>query len=107
VRCINTVAAVNEGGLETVKFVDQDAVVSIMAKEGGYPTPRLKVSRQAHTNVLQRRPKRSTNLSKTSGPASPKRRWIFLAATARSFQGRILRDSWFYLRISRSSPCTC
>jgi protein transport protein SEC24 len=28
------VAAVNEGGLETMKFVDQDAVVSIIAKEG-------------------------------------------------------------------------
>ena len=34
VRCINTVAAVNEGGLETMKYIDQDAVVSIMAKEG-------------------------------------------------------------------------
>jgi protein transport protein SEC24 len=34
VRCINVVAAVNEGGLETMKFVDQDAVVSIIAKEG-------------------------------------------------------------------------
>ncbi|KAH2253169.1 hypothetical protein KXW72_003470 [Aspergillus fumigatus] len=38
VRCINTVAAVNEGGLETMKFVDQDAVVSIMAKEAAAKT---------------------------------------------------------------------
>ena len=34
VRCINVVAAVNDGGLETMKFVDQDAVVNIIAKEG-------------------------------------------------------------------------
>lgn len=34
VRCINVVAAVNEGGMETMKYVDQDAVVSIIAKEG-------------------------------------------------------------------------
>ncbi|KAB8228334.1 Sec23/Sec24 family protein [Aspergillus alliaceus] len=38
VRCINVVAAVNEGGLETMKFVDQDAVVSIMAKEAAAKT---------------------------------------------------------------------
>lgn len=34
VRCINVVAAVNEGGMETMKFVDQDAVVAVIAKEG-------------------------------------------------------------------------
>lgn len=34
VRCINVVAAVNEGGMETMKFIDQDAVVAIIAKEG-------------------------------------------------------------------------
>lgn len=34
VRCINVVAAVNDGGLETMKFIDQDAVVAIVAKEG-------------------------------------------------------------------------
>lgn len=34
VRCINVVAAVNEGGMETMKYVDQDAVVSVIAKEG-------------------------------------------------------------------------
>ena len=34
VRCINTVAAVNEGGMETMKFVDQDAVVAMVAKDG-------------------------------------------------------------------------
>ncbi len=41
VRCINMVAAVNEGGLETMKFVDQDAVVSIIAKEGTLILPPL------------------------------------------------------------------
>lgn len=34
VRCINIVAAVNDGGIETMKAVDQDAVVAIMAKQG-------------------------------------------------------------------------
>lgn len=38
VRCINVVAAVNEGGLETMKFVDQDAVVSMIAKEAASKT---------------------------------------------------------------------
>ena len=38
VRCINSVAAVNEGGMETMKFVDQDAVVSMVAKEGMFTT---------------------------------------------------------------------
>ncbi|KAL4810068.1 hypothetical protein BDV18DRAFT_52566 [Aspergillus unguis] len=38
VRCINIVAAVNEGGLDTMKFVDQDAVVSIIAKEAAAKT---------------------------------------------------------------------
>ncbi|RMJ24118.1 Sec23 Sec24 family protein [Aspergillus sp. HF37] len=33
VRCINVVAAVNEGGMETMKFIDQDSVVNIIAKE--------------------------------------------------------------------------
>lgn len=36
VRCINIVAAVNDGGLETMRFVDQDAVVAIIAKEGRF-----------------------------------------------------------------------
>ena len=34
VRCVNVVAAVNEGGMDTMKFIDQDAVVNIIAKEG-------------------------------------------------------------------------
>ena len=37
VRCINIVAAVNEGGLDTMKYIDQDAVVSLIAKEGMLP----------------------------------------------------------------------
>ncbi|KAF7713039.1 Sec23/24 family protein [Penicillium ucsense] len=38
VRCINVVAAVNEGGMETMKFVDQDAIVSVIAKEAASKT---------------------------------------------------------------------
>lgn len=34
VRCTNTVASVSEGAIETMRFVDQDAVVNIIAKEG-------------------------------------------------------------------------
>ena len=34
VRCTNTVASVSEGGNEFVRFIDQDAVVSMIAKEG-------------------------------------------------------------------------
>ncbi|KAJ5103716.1 hypothetical protein N7532_004245 [Penicillium argentinense] len=38
VRCINVVAAVNEGGMETMKYVDQDAVVAVIAKEAASKT---------------------------------------------------------------------
>ena len=34
VRCTNTVAGVSEGAMDSMRFVDQDAVVSIIAKEG-------------------------------------------------------------------------
>lgn len=34
VRCTNTVASVNEGGSESMRFIDQDAVVTMIAKEG-------------------------------------------------------------------------
>ncbi|KAJ5174841.1 uncharacterized protein N7482_000718 [Penicillium canariense] len=38
VRCINVVAAVNDGGMETMKYVDQDAIVAIIAKEAASKT---------------------------------------------------------------------
>ncbi|CAI7609286.1 unnamed protein product [Penicillium pancosmium] len=38
VRCINVVAAVNEGAMETMKYVDQDAVVAVIAKEAASKT---------------------------------------------------------------------
>ncbi len=34
VRCTNTIASVSEGAMESMKYVDQDAVVDIIAKEG-------------------------------------------------------------------------
>lgn len=34
VRCINIVAAVNSGGMDTMRSLDQDAIVNIIAKEG-------------------------------------------------------------------------
>lgn len=37
VRCTNTVASVSEGAMESMKYVDQDAVVNIIAKEGRLP----------------------------------------------------------------------
>ncbi|KAL2381532.1 hypothetical protein RJZ90_003886 [Blastomyces dermatitidis] len=39
VRCINIVAAVNEGGMETMKAIDQDAVVNIVTKEAASKVP--------------------------------------------------------------------
>jgi len=36
VRCINVVAAANEGGMDTMKSIDQDAVISLVAKEGKF-----------------------------------------------------------------------
>ncbi|KAJ5095581.1 hypothetical protein NUU61_004937 [Penicillium alfredii] len=38
VRCINIVAAVNEGAMDTMKGVDQDAVVAVIAKEAASKT---------------------------------------------------------------------
>lgn len=40
VRCSNTVASVSDGATECMRFVDQDAVVNIIAKEGQWPSPR-------------------------------------------------------------------
>ncbi len=34
VRCTNTVASVSEGTMQAMRFIDQDAVVNIIAKEG-------------------------------------------------------------------------
>jgi protein transport protein SEC24 len=39
VRCHNIVASVAEGGMEALRFVDQDAVVSIIAKEAASRLP--------------------------------------------------------------------
>jgi len=39
VRCINTVASVSEAARESMKFVDQDAVLSILAKEAASKVP--------------------------------------------------------------------
>lgn len=38
VRCINVVAAANEGGMDTMKSIDQDAVISLVAKEAASKT---------------------------------------------------------------------
>lgn len=94
VRCINVVAAVNEGGMETMKFIDQDAVVNIIAKEGKFYRAKLSML------VLTKQPprKRWTNHLKIFGRASRRRRWTFLVATVGSSQGLIPRDSWFCRR---------
>lgn len=36
VRCTNTVASVSEGAADSMHFIDQDAVVNMIAKEGGH-----------------------------------------------------------------------
>lgn len=45
VRCINVVAGVNDSGIETMKTLDQDAIVNLMAKEGEMYSSR-------HTDVV-------------------------------------------------------
>lgn len=47
VRCTNTVASVSENGTELMRFVDQDAVVSMIAKEGTL-TPLSSLLRNAY-----------------------------------------------------------
>ncbi|KMU75154.1 SFB3 protein, partial [Coccidioides immitis RMSCC 3703] len=39
VRCVNLVAGVNEGGMDTMQYLDQDAIVNIMAKEAASKMP--------------------------------------------------------------------
>ncbi|KAI1942150.1 COPII coat Sec23p-Sfb3p heterodimer component [Ophidiomyces ophidiicola] len=39
VRCINSVAAVNEGGMDTMQCLDQDAIVNILIKEAASKMP--------------------------------------------------------------------
>ena len=41
VRCTNTVASVSEGGTESMRYIDQDAVVGMIAKEGKKPIQSL------------------------------------------------------------------
>lgn len=44
VRCTNTVASVSEGAAESMRFIDQDAVVNIIAKEGDYTPSKAQVA---------------------------------------------------------------
>jgi hypothetical protein len=104
VRCINIVAAVNDGGMETMKFIDQDAVVSIIAKEGERSLS-FQVARYSYK--FQRRRKPATNPLKISVPTSPKRPLISSLGTERIFRARILQANSYYPRISKSSPCIC
>lgn len=62
VRCINLVAAVNEGGFETMKYIDQDAVVAIVAKEGKALFITVLIGHADRGGGRQRRRKRETKL---------------------------------------------
>ncbi|KAI5309809.1 COPII coat Sec23p-Sfb3p heterodimer component [Ascosphaera atra] len=53
VRCINIVAAVNEGGMETMRAIDEDAVVNIMAKEAASRIPE-KLPREIRGGITQK-----------------------------------------------------
>lgn len=97
VRCINVVAAVNEGGMETMKFVDQDAIVAVIAKEG-----QSRVTQPSGlffitllTSSLQLPPRHSTRASRTFVPALPRRQLIFSVDIARSSLGHTHLGSWF------------
>ena len=43
VRCTNTVASVSDGGVESMRLIDQDAVVNIIAKEGKQSSEVVKI----------------------------------------------------------------
>lgn len=94
VRCINVVAAVNEGGIETMKYIDQDAVTNIVAKEGRsrdhswFPYLFAMLTKQPL-------PKCWINPSRTFEPTSQKRRWTFTVAIVKYFRGLIRRDCWY------------
>lgn len=96
VRCINVVAAVNEGGMETMKFIDQDAVVNMMAKEGKFLSSSFFVLPFFLATPLTKQPlpKCWTNHSRTFGPASQRKPWIFSVATVGYFQVPTRRDNW-------------
>lgn len=94
VRCINVVAAVNDGGMETMKYVDQDAVVAVIAKEGKFMARPIFVLDIMLIYASQRPPRHSKRTSRIFAPASRRRPWTSLAATARSSPGRIHRANW-------------
>lgn len=96
VRCINVVAAVNEGGMETMKFVDQDAIVAIIAKEG---QSIVKLPRNLFGLIanfpMQPLPRHLTRASRTSVPTSRRRLLIYSVGIARSSPGHTRLDNWF------------
>lgn len=95
VRCINVVAAVNEGAMETMKYVDQDAVVAVIAKEGkSILSCNSRVHLQTLISLQQLHRKRSTRTSRISVPVSPRRRSISSADTARISPGHTRQASW-------------
>jgi protein transport protein SEC24 len=100
VRCINVVAAVNEGGMETMKFVDQDAIVAVIAKEGQSSLKQTPNDLHLIVNSPpQLPPRHSTRASRIFVPAFQKRRSIFSVDTARSSQGHTRLGNLFCLRI--------
>lgn len=106
VRCINVVAAVNEGGMETMKYVDQDAVVSVIAKEGKWTTSLCLVAYDAD-HLLQLPRRRSIRTSRIFVTAFLRRQLISSAGIARSSPAHIRPASWSCPRTLRSSRCTC
>lgn len=90
VRCINVVAAVNDAGMETLKFVDQDAVVNIIGKEG---TSKNICQWNCYPDIEQRHRKWWINLCTKSAEASPRRRWISSVDIASSSLVRTHRAS--------------
>ena len=94
VRCINVVAAVNEGGMETMKFVDQDAVVATIAKEGKLMIPQIFTASPLTNSTSQRLPRPEINPSKTSAPVFRRRPLTSLAGTAKYSPDLIRPVSW-------------
>lgn len=105
IRSINTVASVSEGAMESMKFVDQDAVVCHLAKQAASKMPErpLKVSH------LSPRLSQSTSYPffRMSVHSLPRKRLTSSPHIARISPARTRLASLCCRRISRSSPCTC
>lgn len=92
VRCINIVAAVNSGGMDTMRSLDQDAIVNIIAKEGKKTAVSgtcCFVLMALANYAKQRHPVSQTNFRKTSARVLQRKRCKSLHSTGKIFHRAI------------------